>query len=139
MASARLTLAGALALLLGSSALVACAREKADPATRTIEDVLTELAVAGLATAGAAPVDGAALGGGECRKGVVAGLDVTLCGYRDEAAARAAQPAGLASVGEATGAALHHGRLLLVVVDPARADPSGKKINQITRIFLQKT
>jgi hypothetical protein len=68
----------------------------------------------------------------------VDGLGVTLCSYPDEAGAKAAEPAGLAAVGDATGTALSRGRLLLVVADRAKADPTGKTIDRITKVFLQK-
>ena len=75
--------------------------------------------------------------GGSCRAGLVGGLEVTLCEYADESAAKAAEEKGLALIGEATGASLAEGKWLLVVADRRRLDPDGKTLNQITRAFRQ--
>lgn len=109
-----------------------------DPDSRTADDVFGELTASGLVIDGVAATDGAALAATDCTRASASKLEVTVCRYPDEAAARAAQPAGLVAVGEATGAALHHGRLLLVVADRGKVDPAGKLINQITKAFLQK-
>lgn len=92
---------------------------------------------AGLSPSEFAPVDGAAYGAGQCRAGTVDGVETTLCEFPDEAAAKAAEKHGLAAVGEATGAALASGRLLLVVADRKHADPNGRRINQIAKTFRQ--
>jgi hypothetical protein len=75
--------------------------------------------------------------GQKCRVGVVAGLDVTVCEFGDAAQAKTAEEKGLTIVGEATGAAISHGNLLLVVADRRKADPDGKKLNQVTKSFRQ--
>jgi len=75
------------------------------------------------------------LDGARCRAGTISGLDATLCEFADEAAARKAEPAGRALVGETTGAAIASGRLLLVVADRRSADPNGRRINEITKTF----
>jgi hypothetical protein len=128
-----------VALAALAVAFAACGKdEPKDPAARTVDDIFAELSSAGLQAKDVGPADGGALGGGECKAGAVKGIELTVCRYGDEKAAGAAQPAGLARVGEATGAALTHGPLLLVVADRAKADPDGKTINQITRVFRQK-
>ena len=75
------------------------------------------------------------LAGGECRAGNANGVEVTLCTYADDKAATGAQPAGLAVVGDATGASLAQGTMLLVVADRRKTDPTGKTINQLTKVF----
>ena len=90
---------------------------------------------AGLAPGGFAEIDGEELGGGDCRAGAVSGLDVTVCSYPDEASAAEARKAGLALVGSATGAALVDGARLLVVADPKKADPSGRAIDKVIKVF----
>jgi hypothetical protein len=88
----------------------------------------------GLQTTGLVTIEDKQLGG-ECRAGLVGGLDVTLCAYANEAAAKAAEEKGLALVGDSTGASLAEGKWLLVVADRRRLDPDGKTLNQITRAF----
>jgi hypothetical protein len=73
--------------------------------------------------------------GQKCKVGVVAGLDVTVCEYPDAAQAKTAEEKGLTIVGEATGASISQGQLLLVVADRRKADPDGKKLNQLTQSF----
>jgi hypothetical protein len=73
--------------------------------------------------------------GKDCESGTVSGVDVVLCRFASAAEATAAEPAGLAWVGEATGAALASGTWHLAVVDRRGADPSGRTINQITKLF----
>ncbi len=77
-----------------------------------------------------------ALGDGTCWSGSVAGMDTVLCQYKDRPTARAARKAGLAFVGNTTGVAIDAGVWLLAVSDRKGADPSGKTINQISKIFL---
>jgi hypothetical protein len=72
---------------------------------------------------------------GKCQQGKVDGVSVVLCEYADAAAARAAHNTGLAHVGETTGLALPAGKMLLVVSDPDKADPSGRKIDTISATF----
>jgi hypothetical protein len=93
---------------------------------------------AGLAPGKLEPVDGKALHDGTCRQGAVSGIGVTLCEYGDAAAASRAEPAGLAQVTDVTGLAIAQGKLLLVVADRDRKDPSGKRINEIARAFRDR-
>ena len=102
------------------------------------DDVLAAWLTAGLAPSDFAPLPDAQGLGGECQRGTVDGIDATLCRFADENAARAAQPAGLAHVGESTGAAVSAGRVLLVVADPRNTDPSGKTIHRITQTFQKR-
>ncbi len=129
----RLPLAASLALAL-ALALAACGDDRA-PAT-SADGVFATLTSAGLAPESVTDLDGATLGGGACKRGTVAKLEVTACTHPDAAAATKAQPRGLAAVGETTGVALARGPVLLVVADRAAADPSGKTIDKIARTFL---
>jgi hypothetical protein len=78
------------------------------------------------------------IGGGSCTRGEVSGVEVTVCEHKDAAAAKAAESAGLAVVGSATGAAIAEGPLLVVVADRKNADPDGKKIDKLTRAMRGK-
>jgi hypothetical protein len=81
----------------------------------------------------------APLAGGECRAGSANGVEVTLCTFADDKTATGAQPAGLAVIGDATGASLAQGSMLLVVADRRKTDPTGKTINQLTKVFRGRT
>jgi len=72
---------------------------------------------------------------GKCQQGKVDGLAVVLCEYADAAAAHASQNTGLGHVGETTGLALAADKLLLIVSDPDKSDPAGRKLNQIATSF----
>jgi hypothetical protein len=121
-----------------SIALVALAGACGDdkPAVPSGPDaVVAAWTKAGLTVSAMTPADGTVLGGGNCRAGTVGGLDVTLCSYTDAHAADSAQAAGLASVGQATGVSLAEGTQLLVIADRRNTDPSGRTIDQLTKIF----
>src|SRR5215831_7728680 len=55
--------------------------------------------------------------GGDCQSGTVGGLDVVVCTYPDDAAAKRAEDKGFAAVGETTGVAMARGSMLLVAAD----------------------
>jgi hypothetical protein len=129
----RLLSAAAAAVLL----LAACGDDKAPPSGA--DDVFEAWRNAGLTVGPHDALDNSdTLGGGSCQRGEVDGIETTVCGYESEDAARAAQPAGLDLVGDATGASLPRGKVLLVVADRGGSDPSGKKIHQLTKAFLGK-
>jgi hypothetical protein len=100
----------------------------------------TDSIVAGWRKAGLTPtvfsqLEDESLKPGKCQQGKVDGLAVVLCEYADAAAAHAAQNTGLGHVGETTGLALAADKLLLVVSDPDKSDPTGRKVNQIATSF----
>jgi len=74
---------------------------------------------------------------GKCQQGKVDGVTVVLCEYADAAASHAAHATGLGHVGETTGLALAGSKYLLIVSDPDKADPSGRKINAIAEAFRE--
>jgi hypothetical protein len=79
---------------------------------------------------------GSQLSAVECRGGTIEGLEVRLCEYPDEAAARTAEKKELEALGGApTGLAIAHGAVVLIVVDREGADPTGKTVNRIARAF----
>lgn len=73
--------------------------------------------------------------GSDCVSGTVSGVDIVLCTFASEQAAKAAEPAGLNWVGEASGAAIGHGSVALAIADRRNADPSGRTMNQIIKLF----
>jgi hypothetical protein len=72
----------------------------------------------------------------ECRRGIIAKLDVLICRYQDEAAARAGEEKlrRFAS-GAVSGAARIRGALGLAIADREKADPTGKTINELLTLF----
>ena len=72
--------------------------------------------------------------GKDCASGTVNKLDVLVCTYATENDAKAAEEAGLAWVGDTTGASRAQGETLIVVADRHKADPSGRTINQIVTL-----
>lgn len=72
--------------------------------------------------------------GTDCQSGTVGALDVLLCVYPSKEEAKKAEDAGLAWVGEATGASQAAGSVLVVVADRRKGDPSGRTINQIMKL-----
>jgi len=93
--------------------------------------------LAGLDPQGFNSVDAKNLGG-KCQAGKVSGVDTTLCEYETADAAKQAEAAGLAQVGDTTGASLAQGKYLLVLADRGRADPNGKKIRDIAAAFRNR-
>jgi len=107
-------------------------------APNTVADLEDGWKTAGLSPGGFAPVDGQALGNGQCRSGAVNGLDVTVCEYPSPEVATAARASGLAAVGSATGAAVIEGKRMLVVADRKKADASGRSIDKLIKVFQGK-
>jgi hypothetical protein len=76
-------------------------------------------------------------GSGECYKGKVSGIEVSLCRFTDEEASSAATDKGRKSIGSATGVALTRGRELMVAVDRAKGDRNGHTLNKISKVFWE--
>lgn len=74
----------------------------------------------------------------DCQSGTVNGIDVLVCELPSEAEAKAAEEPGLAWVGEATGIARAAGKLLIAAADRRKADPSGRTLNQLTKLLTPK-
>jgi hypothetical protein len=72
--------------------------------------------------------------GKDCQGGTVGTIDVLLCVYTSDADAKAAEEAGLAWVGDTTGAAQARGVVLIAAADRRKSDPSGRTINQMMKL-----
>lgn len=72
--------------------------------------------------------------GKDCQSGTVGAIDVLVCVYPSEADAKAAEEAGLAWVGDTTGAAQAKGSVLIAAADRRKSDPSGRTINQLMKL-----
>jgi hypothetical protein len=115
--------------------VAACQGSGASGATGELVDSWKK---SGLAPTAFAAVDGKAIGAEMCQTGKVSGVDTTVCDYPDADSARRAEAAGLAQVGDATGASLAHGKQLLVLADRAKTDTNGKTIKQIASAFRNR-
>lgn len=76
--------------------------------------------------------------GKDCQSGTVNGVDVMLCEFPSAEEAKAAEEPGLAWVGQATGISRAAGQVLIAAADRRKADPSGRTINQLTKLLLPK-
>ena len=114
----------AMALL----ALAACGGEAADPRGA----VIAAWQAKGLKTSPLEAAPGAV--GPDCKTTHVNALEVLLCSYKTPAEAKAAEEAGYAWVGEATGAVKASASVLVAVADRRKTDPSGKTINQLIKL-----
>lgn len=110
------------------------ASEADDPKTSLIADVLDAWRGAGIKPDSFGAVKSGPLGG-ECEAGTVEGLETILCQYDDAKAAKKAEDVGFKVVGETTGTSMASGRVLLVVADRSNADPDGKHLNKLARVF----
>jgi len=72
--------------------------------------------------------------GDKCSTGTVAKLDVAICEFASPEEAKRAEQAGYGWVGATTGTAWVSGSLVIAVADRAKADPSGKTINQLMKL-----
>ncbi len=72
--------------------------------------------------------------GTDCKSGTVNGVDVVICAFPTADAAKAAEPAGYAWVGDTTGMVLVRGSLVVAAADRRKADPSGRTINQVMKL-----
>jgi hypothetical protein len=70
----------------------------------------------------------------DCQSGTVGAVDVLVCVFPSAADAKAAEDAGLAWVGDTTGASQAHGAALIAVADRRKSDPSGRTINQMMKL-----
>lgn len=124
-----------LLLGLGLVLLGAVASGCEEAGSNPSESVIEAWRKAGLVPTVFTALDNESLKPGKCQQGKVDGVSVVLCQYADAAAARAAYNTGLAHVGESTGLALAADKMLLVVSDPDKADPTGRKIDAISATF----
>jgi hypothetical protein len=74
----------------------------------------------------------------DCQGGTVSNVDVLICEFPSEAEAKTAEDQGLAWVGETTGISRAAGKLLIAAADRRKADPSGKTLNQLTKLLTAK-
>lgn len=126
--------AAACALALSATLAVACGKDPPAGA-RTDDATVAAWRKAGLEVSPLTTADAKPLSAQACRSGTVSGVDVVLCAYDSGEDATAAEALGLATIGDATGASLHHGSQLLVVADRRKTDPSGRTIDAIVRAF----
>jgi hypothetical protein len=82
---------------------------------------------------------GEKLPGGKCQAGKVSGLDATVCVFDSAEKARQAEEAGWKLVGNAVGSSVASGKLVLVIADPRKEDPSGRRMNTLLKAYQKET
>jgi hypothetical protein len=75
--------------------------------------------------------------GKDCKSGTVSSIDVLVCQYGSAADAKAAEEPGYAWVGDATGISRAADKVLVVAADRRKADPSGRTLNQLTKLLTK--
>jgi len=75
---------------------------------------------------------------GKCSAAVVDGLDVTLCEFGDAEAAKKAEEAGFDLVGKVVGSSIAAGKLVLVIADTKKEDPSARRMNELVKLFRER-
>jgi hypothetical protein len=124
-----------LVIALAVALFAGCGKEggKNTPQASSRDAVLESWRKGGLAPSAftAAKVDFAK----DCQSGTVNGVDVLLCEFPSDAEARTAEDQGLAWVGETTGIARAAGKILIAAADRRKADPSGRTLNQLTKLL----
>jgi hypothetical protein len=136
------TLIAALALCLTA----ACSKgDGGSPATKVAEtpasgtdELFTRWSAMGLDPSQLAKVDGAAYKSQDCQGGKVEGVDVVVCRYADETAAKAAAKAALASIEGDTGAASSNGTLMVVATASGAVDKEGRTIDKLFKALGAK-
>ena len=119
--------------LLFAISLFALACESKSEAPKN--EAVAKLEAAGLQAEGLTEANGM-IPGAQCQQGKIDGIDAAVCQFADEAAAKKAEEQGLGWVGDAhAGTAVASGRALLVLADRSQADPSGKRIDEISKAF----
>ncbi|MGE6761652.1 hypothetical protein ACQKGO_26815 [Corallococcus interemptor] len=102
------------------------------------DDVLDAWKAAGESPSGFTDV-GEKLPGGKCQAGKVSGLEATVCLFDGAEQAKKAEEAGWALIGDAVGSTVVSGKWVLVVSDPRKEDPSGRRMNALVKTYQQKT
>jgi hypothetical protein len=127
---------GLTAAMIASLVAGGCSKEEGKPNTPTAssrDGVVETWKKGGLAPS---PLGAATVAfGKDCQSGKVNGIDVLLCEYPSEADAKAAEEQGLAWVGDTTGISRAAGKVLIVAADRSKADPSGRTLNQLTKLL----
>ncbi|WP_342381893.1 hypothetical protein NVS55_07725 [Myxococcus stipitatus] len=103
-----------------------------------VDDVVAAWKAAGESPSAFADV-GEKLPGGKCQAGKVSGLDATVCVFESQEKARQAEEGGWKLVGNSVGAAAVSGKMVLVVADSRKEDPSGRRLNALVKAFQAET
>jgi hypothetical protein len=73
--------------------------------------------------------------GGKCAAGSVAGMAATICEFGSAEEAGKAQEEGWTLLGGAVGSSVAAGKVLLVIADAKKEDPSGRRLNELINSF----
>ena len=128
----------ALAVAVGG---VACKRRPHVEGTVATETITKAWTAEGFDSTAVVNVEAEPWSAGACYQGIVSGVDVLVCEYpTDEALGRGEQQLNTVWDDESvTTAALAHttqpSRTILAVADRANADPNGRTLNRLIKIF----
>jgi hypothetical protein len=125
--------------ILAIVAVAGCSKEEGKssaPSASSRDAVVEAWRKGGLAPSAFTPATVAL--GKDCLSGTVNGVEVLLCEFPSEAEAKAAEEPGLTWVGETTGISRAAGKVLIAAADRRKADPSGKTLNQLTKLLTSK-
>jgi hypothetical protein len=142
----RLRLRGMAATLAIAAAVggAGCKRRPHVEGTVAAETITKAWTAGGFDTTAVANVEAEPWSAGACYQGMVSGVDVLVCEYAsDEAMALGEQRINAIWDDEsvATGAVAHTAqpsRTIVAIADRAKADPNGRAINKLIKIFQEQ-
>ena len=117
--------------------MVSCRRPHVD-GTVSVDSVLKKWSEGGFESNPVVNIEPDQWSAGACSRGPVAGLDVLICEYASDAAAKVGEIKMLNDWDEEgipTGAVVRSSNTLFAVADRSRADRSGRTIVRLARLF----
>jgi hypothetical protein len=117
-----------------------CKRPHVD-GTVAVDSVLAAWGAAGLDTKAVINLEPDAWTAGACSRGLVAGLDVLICEYPGDDTLATGEQKIMSDWEEesvATAAVVRTSRTLLAVADRNKADPNGRTIARLVKIFREQ-
>lgn len=125
-----------ICLLLAMTGL-ACRRPRVD-GTVNADPVLKSWSEAGFDTKGVVSIEPDAWSAGACSRGLLAGLDVLICEYSSDEAAKVGEKKISGDWEEEsipTGALVRTSNTLLAIADRNKADRPGRTITRLAKLF----
>lgn len=126
-------------LFLSTSAL-GCRRSRVE-GTVNVDSILNVWNDAGFDTEKVVNIEPDVWSAGACSRGPVAGLEVLICEYSSDDAARVGEKKMMSDWEEEsvpTGAVVRTSRTLLAIADRNKADPSGRTIVRLAKLFTEQ-
>ena len=121
-----------IVVVIAAVALAACSKSGSDQSATPRDKVLEAWKADKLEPSAMAAAQVAV--GNDCQSGSVENIEALVCNFASPAEAKAAEDAGLAWVGQATGASQARGAALVVLADRKKSDPNGRMINRLLKL-----